>query len=426
MEGCEFGCDRALAELYCRDCRKWICPVCFRIHQRILTFAGGVHHNIISAAEQWKQQLAHPLKQQLTHIHAKCSQQIGHCDEAIAVLNENKVTSLELSSSARQSCHKQIDQLFDNIDERLTSFAVTNTATYMLARERLTDSMTQLRQLQCSIEETLYKISSDPTSVDVRITHRFQSSLDEMLNNANECVAASVNVPTMSLAVNLSSLDGVASLSLDEVCRSSCDDVQQPKDGVIKFERNLLADYVIAKEYDGVIDLTKSHSDQPATPSNQLNVVSSRSRPPADDVGDSNVAAAAVSNHPPSPCTTVFDDDCQDGLPATPPRGDHSTHGSAFRSDVTIVEDMTIPAAAAVSNPPSPCCARFDDCQDSLSATPPQIDDSTHASPVRSDVKTVRVVHVKDVSFSKFVTQEYDSSALTSRHGRQLKQPDRY
>ena len=136
-------------------------------------------------------------------------------------------------------------------------------------------------------------------------------------------------------------------------------------------------------------------------------------------------AFAAVSNHPPSPCPTVFDDDCQDGLPATPPRGDHSTHGSAFRSDVTIVEDMTVPAAA-VSNPPSPCCAVFDGCQAGLPATPPRIDNSTHDSPVRSDVKTVRVVHVKDVSFSKFVTQEYDSSALTSRDGRQLKQPDRY
>ena len=105
MEGCEFCCrDGALSELYCRDCRKWICPVCLRIHQRILTVGGGGHHHdIISAAEQWKQ-LAQPLKEQLTQIHAKCSQQIGHCDEAIAVLNEQSdVTGVEFKRAPELS-----------------------------------------------------------------------------------------------------------------------------------------------------------------------------------------------------------------------------------------------------------------------------------------------------------------------------------
>ena len=368
MKGCEL-CHRdgALSELYCRDCCKWICSVCGTVH---LAIKGAGDHDIITAAEQRRRQT---LKQQLTHIHAKiesCTRQIRKCDEETTVLNQNKVTSLKSSSNARQSCHKQIDQLFDNINERLQSFAVRNTATYMLARERLTDSMTQLRQLQCSVEEALYMMSSGATSVDVSMTQRIQASLDDIASDADKCVAAGATAPKLYLSLNDKlSLDGVA--SFDEVCGNICDDVQQPDAEFFEFDWSLLADYITSSEY----DLTKSHSDQSATQFDELNfTTSSRSSgPPADDA-----------------------------------------------------EDMTVPAAA-VSKPPTPCCAMFDECLDGLPATPPQLDEYPCSVSFCSDVgKTVRVVHVKDVAFSAFVTEEYDSSAPISRHGRQLKQPDRY
>ena len=292
MGGCEL-CrrDGELSELYCHDCGKWICTVCGTVVHFAMKGTGD--HDIITAEEQ-RRRLAQPLKHQLTYIHAKMetySQRIRQCAKETTVLNQSKVTSLELSSTARQSCHKQIDQLFDSIDKRLQSFAVTNTATYMLAEERLTYSMTQLRQLQCTIEEALYKISSDASSVDADLTLRIQASLDEISSGANECVAAGATAPKLYLSLNDKlSLDVVA--SLDEVGGSNCDDKQQPKARVIKFDRNICAEFVMADSAPQS-DVSDVEGESPAR---QLNVTSSRSRSPADDV-DATAAAGAGRAH---------------------------------------------------------------------------------------------------------------------------------
>ena len=99
------------------------------------------------------------------------------------------------------------------------------------------------------------------------------------------------------------------------VCGGTCcDDKRQLDAGPIKFQRNLLADFVrTAEEYDGVIDLGKSDSDEPVTHSRPPNkIASSRSVPLADDVRDASVAAAAAGNNDPISPDRAVVSDCQD------------------------------------------------------------------------------------------------------------------
>ena len=366
MKGCEL-CHRdgALSELYCRSCCKWICSDCRTPH---LAIKDSGYHDIISAAKQRrKQQLEHTLTEHLAHIHAKiesCTLQIRQCDEETTVLNQNKLTLLESSWNARQSCHEQIDELFDSIDERLESFEAANTVTYKLARDRLTDSMKQLRQLQCDIEEAKYKMSSDATSIDASLTQR----MVEISSGANECVAAGATAPKLYLSLNDKlSLDGVASLK-EVYGGTSFDDMQQPDAGRLPFPRNDLADFVTADENSDVSDLTKSDSDESVTPSRPLNITaSSRSVPLADDVGDASVATAVVGNN------------------------------DSISPDRAVVEDSEDVVTY--------------DCRDA----------------VRENSQNATVEDCQDATAQDCRDSVYGSSApATSRHGRRLKPPARY
>ena len=118
-----------LKELYCADCKAWICAACQRAH---LVFVGYRDHVITTMAQTLKH-ITEPLRNIIEKASGEiewCCQQEERCYTAQTALKRKRVTSQKAHVESRQKYHMIVDKLYDGIDQQTEEVISLNETFY--------------------------------------------------------------------------------------------------------------------------------------------------------------------------------------------------------------------------------------------------------------------------------------------------------
>ena len=166
-----------LKELYCADCKAWICAACQRAH---LVFVGYRDHVITTMAQTLKH-ITEPLRNIIEKASGEiewCCQQEERCYTAQTALKRKRVTSQKAHVESRQKYHMIVDKLYDGIDQQTEEVISLNETFYSEACTVLQQRRTNVLKYQELAKQELSKLLQSDDNPALEICDTLKKLLD--------------------------------------------------------------------------------------------------------------------------------------------------------------------------------------------------------------------------------------------------------